>query len=153
MEKKGPFQEIEIQQPEMIGEFAIVNKFSAMVTDAKDQAVYNAIIDAAKKAGINSLLLMDRRFVLNALEVAIKRQETFDSCSKAPTIEAEPVVHCKDCKSFKEYTPEFKASAECVEGADGDCITRLLYSDAHPQFSAVKKCDYCSFGAKMDLEG
>ena len=67
----------------------------------------------------------------------------------APTIDAVPVVRCKDCKSFKEYTPEFKQSAECVEGADGDCITRVLYSDAHPQFSAVRKCDYCSLGAKM----
>lgn len=68
-------------------------------------------------------------------------------------VEVEPVVHCKDCKNFKEYTPEFKKSAECVEGADGDCITRALYSDAHPQFSAVRKCDYCSNGEKMDLEG
>lgn len=76
-----------------------------------------------------------------------------EAINNATTIEAEPVVHCKDCKNFKEYTPEFKKSAECVEGADGDCITRALYSDAHPQFSAVRKCDYCSLGAKMDLEG
>ena len=95
MEKKGPFQVIEIRKPEIIGEYATVKKYAAMVTDAKDQAVYNAIIDAAKKAGINSLLLMDRRFVLNALEVAIKRQEMLDSCSEDPTIEAEPVRHAK----------------------------------------------------------
>ena len=37
----------------------------------------------------------------NAVTVAI---------AKAPTIEAEPVVHCKDCKSFKEYTFEFRIS-------------------------------------------
>ena len=69
------------------------------------------------------------------------------------TVDSVPVVRCKDCKSFKEYTPEFKASNECVEGADGDCITRLLYSDAHPQFSAVRNGDYCSLGVKINLEG
>lgn len=73
--------------------------------------------------------------------------------NNAPTVDAVPVVRCKDCKSFKEYTPEFKASNECVEGADGDCITRLLYSDAHPQFSAVRNSDYCSLGVKINLEG
>lgn len=134
MEKKEPFQEIEIQQPEMIGEFAIVKKFSAMVTDAKDQAVYNAILDAAKKAGINSLLLMDRRFVLNALEVAIKRQEMLDSCSEAPTIEAEPVVHCKDCKYSKKFNIK------------GD-----RYCEFHREYEyPVSDDDYCSNGAKMN---
>ena len=76
-----------------------------------------------------------------------------DIVEAAPTIEAEPVTHCKDCKSFKEYTPEFKESAECVEGADGDCFLRLVHSDGNPQFSAVREDDYCSLGAKMDLEG
>lgn len=135
MEKKGPFQEIEIRKPEIIGEFAIVKKFSAMVADSEDLAVYNAIIDAAKKAGINSLLLMDRRFVLNALEVAIKRQEMLDSCSEAPTIEAEPVRH-----------------ATLIEG---------VWDEVYCQWGTCSKCGadnlgharYCNeCGAKMDLE-
>lgn len=138
MEKKGPFQEIEIQQPEMIGEFAIVKNFSAMVTDTKDQAVYSAIIDAAKKAGINSLLLMDRRFVLNALEVAIKRQEMLDGCSDAPTIEAEPVRHGKWIDGRPYVNSRWRVCSEC-------------HKSAHHPSGGDNYCPNC--GAKMDLEG
>lgn len=140
MEKKGPFQEIEIRKLEIIGESAIVKKYSAMVTDTKDQAVYNAIIDAAKKAGINSLLLMDRRFVLNALEVAIKRQEMLDSCSDAPTIEAEPVRHGKWVRCFEDWR-------QGIEGDECSACGFKLYG------SYIKSLHYCpNCGAKMDLE-
>lgn len=150
MENKGPFQEIEIRKPEIIGESIIVKKFSAMVADEKDQAVYNAIIDAAKKAGINSLLLMDRRFVLNALEVAIKRQEMLDSCSDAPSIEAEPVRHgrwirddlgrtfCFACEKLIPYVEEYDTDEDCGG-------TYEVEIDETPY------CPNC--GAKMDLEG
>lgn len=150
MEKKGPFQEIEIQQPEMIGEFAIVKKFSAMVTDAKDQAVYNAILDAAKKAGINSLLLMDRRFVLNALEVAIKRQEMLDSCSDAPTIEAEPVRHGKWIRDDlgRACCSVCEKPIPCVEEYDSDEDCGGTYE---VEIDETPYCPNC--GCKMDLEG
>ena len=53
------------------------------------------------------------------------------------TIEAEPVVHCKDCK----YSKKFK-------------ITGNRHCDFHRNFGyLVSDDDYCSFGAKMDLEG
>lgn len=144
--KKGPFQEIEIQQPEMIGEFAIVKKYAAIVTDAKDQAVYNAIVDAAKKAGINSLLLMDRRFVLNALEVAIKRKEMLDSCSAAPTIEAEPVRHGKwekICTSYWLWKPDGAHAVNRFKYKHNDCGKVVAKAEHY--------CPNC--GAKMNLEG
>lgn len=51
-------------------------------------------------------------------------------------------VHCGHCKSFMEYTEEFKQNAE---GADGDCYIRLMHSD-DKQFCARKFTDYCSDG-------
>lgn len=62
--------------------------------------------------------------------------EVYVALSKAPTIEAEPVVHCKDCK----YSKKFK-------------ITGNRHCDFHRNFGyLVSDDDYCSFGAKMDLE-
>lgn len=63
-------------------------------------------------------------------------------------VDSEPVVRCGECKHFCQYAQGF---APRVENADGDCYIRLIYSDAHPQFSAVRKNDYCSMGAKMEV--
>ena len=61
-----------------------------------------------------------------------------EAIEKAPTIEAEPVVHCKDCKFFRPYEGE-EYKGDCAEliGLEG-CV----YEE-----------DFCSYGAKMDLEG
>lgn len=67
----------------------------------------------------------------------------------APIVDAVEVVRCKECKYFREYTNEYKRN---VENADGDCYLRVMYSDDY-QFDAVKYCDYCSMGAKMDRKG
>jgi hypothetical protein len=56
---------------------------------------------------------------------------------QTPTIEAEPVVHCKDCKYSKKFY-----------------ITGNRYCDFHGAYEyPVSDDDYCSNGAKMDLEG
>ena len=56
---------------------------------------------------------------------------------QAPTIEAEPVVHCKDCKYSKKFY-----------------ITGNRYCDFHGAYEyPVSDDDYCSNGEKMDLEG
>lgn len=60
-----------------------------------------------------------------------------EAIEKAPTIEAEPVVHCKDCKYSKKFY-----------------ITGNRYCDFHGAYEyPVSDDDYCSNGAKMDLEG
>lgn len=56
---------------------------------------------------------------------------------QSPTIEAEPVVHCKDCKYSKKFN-----------------ITGNRYCEFHGEHEyPVSDDDYCSNGAKMDLEG
>lgn len=50
----------------------------------------------------------------------------------APTIDAEPVVRCKDCRYFMRY----KGRPMCNRGL----------------ITVVKETDYCSCGAKMDEE-
>lgn len=61
-----------------------------------------------------------------------------------PTADVVEMVRCEDCKHFCEYSDAYKGE---VEGADGDCYIRLLYSDNH-QFNGVKYDDYCSYGKK-----
>lgn len=71
----------------------------------------------------------------------------------APTIDAVPVVRCRECEKFWEYTESHKAT---VEKADGDCMIRCMVAPDDPQFCAVQKDDYCSMGkrngAKMDAK-
>lgn len=60
-----------------------------------------------------------------------------EAIEKAPTIEAEPVVHCKDCKHFRPYEgEEYK----------GDCAELIGLE------SCVYEDDYCSYGEKRDSE-
>ena len=51
-------------------------------------------------------------------------------------------THCMECRFFREYTEEHKQK---VEGADGDCYLRKMYSDDE-QFIARKDYDFCSDG-------
>lgn len=74
-------------------------------------------------------------------------QSVMDNIIEAEGVDAVPVVRCGECKHFCQYAQGF---APRVENADGDCYIRLVHSDAHPQFSAVRKNDYCSMGARMD---
>ncbi len=53
-----------------------------------------------------------------------------------PTVEAEPITRCKDCKNYKLFTEVYVGKAYCEEY--GGFITEN---------------DYCSRGAKMDGEG
>lgn len=67
---------------------------------------------------------------------------------QTPTIDAVPVVRCKDCECFMEYTKEH---AQSVEGADGDCYIRVMNSDDR-QFCGVRYIDFCSYGERKDGE-
>lgn len=51
-------------------------------------------------------------------------------------------TRCQECRCFREYTDEYKKT---VEGADGDCFLRKMYS-CDEQFCARKYTDYCSDG-------
>lgn len=69
--------------------------------------------------------------------------------SKIPIADVVDVVSCKDCKHFCEYSNEYKSN---VEGADGDCFIRCLYSD-NEQFIGVKCDDFCSYGERRTDDG
>jgi len=58
---------------------------------------------------------------------------------KAPPIDAEPVVHCKDCRFGTQSKQEPK-----------DYFVRCIHNPFHPEH--FHKNHYCGFGAKMDEE-
>jgi hypothetical protein len=104
--------------------------------------------------------LIDANALIKDLELLAKyqgecKQSTIlgvcDTIKWRKTIDAVPVVRCRDCEKFWEYTEEHK---ETVEKADGDCMIRCMVAPDDPQFCAVQKDDYCSMskrkGAKMD---
>lgn len=65
---------------------------------------------------------------------------------RAEVVDAEPVVRCKDCKHFMEFTETFREMIKF----DGSC--RLLVGFTEWDREMRKYTDYCSSGAKMDLE-
>ena len=54
---------------------SIIRKITAQIVDMHDDAIVQACIDAAKKAGIHDLILMDKKFVLDALLEKIQRSK------------------------------------------------------------------------------
>ena len=58
-----------------------------------------------------------------------------ETLNSAPTIEAEPVVHCKDCKWWNRNSI----------GSDGFALCNEMNGQSYWQGS-----DYCSWGVKMD---
>ena len=62
-------------------------------------------------------------------------QDALDVVNAAPTIEAEPVVHCKDCKWWNRNTI----------GSDGFAICNEMNGQSYWRGS-----DYCSWSVKKD---
>ena len=85
---------------------------------------------------------------------AVQDQDIADFCRdleivRSATIDAVPVVRCKDCKRFMEYTRDYARLFPTAEGADGDCYIRVMNSD-DKQFCACKYDDFCSYGERKD---
>lgn len=51
-----------------------ITKIKAKVIDMADEAIYQAIIEEAKEAGVTDLFLIDKEFVLTALTNEMKRR-------------------------------------------------------------------------------
>lgn len=60
----------------------------------------------------------------------------------APTIDAEPVVRCKDCKYFLIKNKRTFCKKDAIE----------WYGGGYYELTAVEENHYCSYGAKMDEE-
>lgn len=66
----------------------------------------------------------------------------------SPTIDAVPVVRCRECRRFLLYTAEYKEKAE---NADGDC-GMLILGCADNQYAARLADDFCSYGQRKEAE-
>lgn len=80
------------------------------------------------------------------IEIAVPRGRKFvqevidklnDKLDKLPTVDAVPVVRCKDCIYYHPFA-EIKGKGECHIVEDAECLT--WYED----------CDYCSYGERRD---
>ena len=60
------------------------------------------------------------------------------------------ITHCKYCKYFREYTPEYTAKIR-ADGcnADGDC-GRFIVAMADTEDAKVTKDDYCSWAVRKE---
>lgn len=70
----------------------------------------------------------------------------WEDIKSMPTIDAVPVVRCRECRRFLPYTAEYKAK---VEKADGDCGV-LIFSCIDHQYAARQVDDFCSYGQRKE---
>ena len=80
----------------------------------------------------------------NIDNTAIWYGDVFTAIHDAPTIDAVPVVRCKDCKYFLPYLTGCKTP---VEKADGNCGLFVL---GDVQFVARQINDFCSYGERKE---
>lgn len=60
-----------------VNEMTVTFHFAAEVCDLADDAIRDAVVDAAQKAGITELYLLDKQFILEAIrEKLLKRLES-----------------------------------------------------------------------------
>jgi hypothetical protein len=74
--KPFPFEHFNMNAPEFKFEdsiFKMQQKIYAECVDMKETAILEAIIRAAKEAGVTELFLFDKQFVVDALTVAIEK--------------------------------------------------------------------------------
>lgn len=143
-------------------ELTIIRNISVQIVDMRDDAIVEACIDFAKQAGIHDLILLDKKFVLDALREKIQGK----------TIDAVHVVRCKDCanykkrhvltadgeeKSYEEMPPEafgglddMYVTMEYGINVGGKCM--LDEGRGYPVDKSVFRSpnDYCSYGVRMD---
>jgi hypothetical protein len=73
-------------------------------------------------------------------------ESVMEYAERIPTVDAEVVVRCRDCKYFMEYTKEY---AQNADGADGDCYIRVMNS-CNEQFRSCNYDDFCSYGERKE---
>ena len=113
-----------------------------IVTEGKGKKMAKYIDRETLMADIEESVVFSGRQSRNA-EI-LGANKIIDRIKVAPMVDVVPVVRCRDCKQFMEYTKEYK---RCVEGADGDCRIRLFHS-CEKQFIACKYNDFCSYGER-----
>lgn len=77
---KWPYKRVEIQQARVSGLTGIgcdftadMKRIEARAIDMEDRAIYDEVVRTAREAGIDSLFLMDRQFVVDALREKLER--------------------------------------------------------------------------------
>ena len=98
------------------------------------------------------MALIDRDVLIKEFECnqtdGLYTNEIVAVVREAPTVDpvhAADGCYCWECMHFMEYSDDENA----VEGADGDCFLRVMYSES-PQFNAVRKNDFCSRGSRRE---
>ena len=134
----------------------IVSETFATLAEYLKSARIGLTVDAVPREEHESLLrrfrhLRESDYIRSFDEVKLGTSEykrDIREAGRVLMVDSEPVVRCGECKYFCQYAQGF---APRVENADGDCYIRLVHSEAHPQFSAVQKNDYCSMGVKKEV--
>lgn len=94
------------------------------------------LIDADKlEAEIEELIRVRYEWISDSREERRGLDVALCTLEDAPTIDAEPVVRCKDCIYYHPFA-EIKGKGECHIVEDAGCLT--WYED----------CDYCSYGER-----
>lgn len=84
LEVLNPY-EASLKMLENSNSFSVTQKFAVHVIEMHDEAIYNAVVEAAREAGINQLYLLDKKFVLEALREKVEREKGCEYCENVPS--------------------------------------------------------------------
>ena len=86
--------------------YAYTTNIRAKLIDKTDEAIYSAIIEEAKKAGVSDLFLIDKEFVLSALTNEMERRRGIGkTCSIVPVCVEKELLDVAD-SHYQEYVME-----------------------------------------------
>ncbi len=74
--KPYPFEHFNLNSPqinEVDGVYKISEKIYAECVDLADEAIFRAVIRAAKESGVTQIYLLDKQFVVTALSDALEK--------------------------------------------------------------------------------
>ncbi len=75
------------------------------------------------------------------------RNGVIESIRNAPTVDAVPVIRCKDCKYYEPYTEMFTNKPR----GDGSCTRARMTQDGLQEINCEDD-EFCSYGERKDDE-
>ena len=114
LEVLNPY-EASLKMLENSNSFSVTQKFAARVIEMHDEAIYNAVVEAAREAGINQLYLLDKKFVLEALREKAERENPKTNADRIRSMSDEELAW------FINLSPEMEFEV-CLYCANGNTV-------------------------------
>lgn len=107
---------------------------------------FEAVYKHTRDAVIPSDFYIERKAAYDKELMKMEMEAFFKYLQGRPTIDAVPVVRCKDCQWFMEHTAAYRSES----GKDGSCACLAGFTDCGKEHRTYM--DFCSYGRRKEAE-